>query len=426
MTPREVVLLPGRRVHPWATFTSLSLVFFLVNAGTFASLGVVLPAMVREMRWTWAQAGLGYTVLGLSCGLSSLVPAVLIRRFGVRSPLIIGAIALVTGFSLLAFGSSIGTYLAGAFLNGLGNTMSLTIVGTHVLTSLFKRKSAVLGAYFTAGALGGVAGPVLFVAVNAVTHGWRAYWVIFAVGALVLGLFSILATPNRLGNAAEDAVPERLDPSEMIDGLHEWTVRRALASPQFYIVVGSYMLYLLINTTMHSFAVEHLSERGIDPKAAAGMLSLEALIGAAVSTIGGFLGEKVGAKRLLIAALVALGIGTAALAEARGYGLMFVYALGMGVAFGLIFVAPALLLLEYFGRKPNLELYSLMGLFSVIAAVGPTIAGRARDVFGSFGGAFLLFAATTLIMLAAAAAMKAPSIKTKPGPRRDPLAREAA
>jgi hypothetical protein len=44
---------------------------------------------------------------------------------------------------------------------------------------------------------------------------------------------------------------------------------------------------------------------------------------------------------------------------------------------------------------------------------------------GSFGGAFLLFAASTLVMLAAAAAMKAPSIKAGPGPRPDPLAREA-
>ena len=423
----RVVLLRDQRVHPWATFVSLSLLFFLVNAGTFSSLGVVLPAMVREMHWSWAQAGIGYTVLGLSCGLSSLLPALLIRRVGVRGPLIIGTAVLTTGFSVLAFGHSIGAYLFATLMNGLGNTFAATIPGTHVLTSLFKRKSAVLGAYFTAGALGGVAGPLLFVAVNAISHGWRLYWVIFAIGALVLGLFAILTTPNRMTKAVdEEGAPERPGPSELIEGLQQWTVRRALASPQFYIVVGSYMLYLLINTTMHSFAVEHLSERGIDPKAAAGMLSLEALVGAAISTIGGFLGEKVGAKRLLIAALVALGIGTAALAVAHGLGLMLVYALGMGIAFGLIFVAPALLLLEYFGREPNLELYSLMGLFSVIAAVGPTIAGRARDVFGSFEGVFLLFAASTLVMLIAAAVMKAPSVKAGPGPQRDPMIREAA
>jgi MFS family permease len=419
-------VLRNGRIHPWATFVSLSLLFFLVNAGTFASLGVVLPAMVREMHWTWAQAGLGYTVLGLSCGLSSLLPTLMIRRMGVRSPLILGTVLLVVGFGLLAWGHSIGAYLLGTLMNGLGNTLTLTIPGTHVLTNLFKRKSAVLGAYFTAGALGGVAGPLLFVAVNAVTHGWRDYWVIFSAGALVLGVFAILTTPHRLEKVAEEAPPERLSPSQIVAGLHQWTVRRALASPQYYIIVGSYMLYLLVNTTMHNFAVEHLSERGIDPKAAAGMLSLEALIGAAVSTIGGFLGDKVGAKRLLMTALIALGIGAAALAEARGYGLMLVYALGMGTAFGLIFVAPALLLLNYFGREPNLELYSLMGLFSVVAATGPTIAGWARDITGSFQGMFLICAASTLVMLAGVVFMKPPQVRPEPEPPRDSLAREAA
>jgi MFS family permease len=422
----RVAVLGNPRFGHWATFVSLSLLFFLVNAGTFASLGVVLPAMVREMHWTWVQAGMGYTVLGLSCGLSSLVPTFLIRRIGVRSPLIIGSAMLVAGFGLLAGGHSVGTYLFATLLNGLGNTLTATIPGTHVLTNLFKRKSAILGAYFTAGALGGVAGPLLFVAVNTVSHGWRGYWVIFSGGALLFGLLAILTTPNRLGHTVEAAAPERLGASEIIEGLQQWTVKRALASAQYYIIVSSYMLYLLVNTTMHNFAVEHLSERGIDPKAAAGMLSLEALIGAGVSMIGGALADKVGAKRLLITALASLGIGTAALAEAHGYGLMLVYALGMGIAFGLIFVAPTLLLLDYFGRKPNLELYSLMGLFSVIAAVGPTLAGWARDLTGDFDGMFLLCAAATLVMLAAVMVMRPPSVRAGPEGPTEALAREAA
>ena len=418
----RIATLSNPRVHPWAAFTALSLLFFLINAGTFSSLGVVLPSMVRELGWTWAQAGLGYTVLGLSCGLSSLLPALLIRRLGIRSPLVGGTVLLVVGFMVLAQAHSVAAYLAGTLMTGMANTFAATIPGTHVLTALFKRKSAVLGAYFTAGALGAVAGPLFFLLIHAVTHGWRMYWVAFAVASALLGVFAIVATPNRLAKPAVET-PELLAPSEIVEGLKDWTVRRALAAPQYYVIVGSYMLYLLINTTAHGFAVEHLTERGIDPRAATGMLSLEALIGAGVSTVGGLLGEKVGPKRLLIAALIALGVGTAALAEARGFGLMLVYAIGMGISFGLIFVAPPLLLLNYFGRKPNLELYSLMGLFSVIAAAGPTIAGVARDALGSFTGMFLLFAATTLIMLALALIMTVPVFSD--GRRRQQLAGEA-
>jgi len=55
----------------WLTFAAVSLIFFVISAGAFSSLGVVLPAMVGEMGWNWTQAGMGYTLLGLACGLAS-------------------------------------------------------------------------------------------------------------------------------------------------------------------------------------------------------------------------------------------------------------------------------------------------------------------------------------------------------------------
>ena len=55
-----------------------------------------------------------------------------------------------------------------------------------------------LGAYFTIGALGGFAGPLIYVAIQEVTDGWRAYWVVFVLAAAVLGAFAIFSTPGRL------------------------------------------------------------------------------------------------------------------------------------------------------------------------------------------------------------------------------------
>ena len=38
-------------------FLVLSLIFFHITASTFASLGVVLPAMIAELPWSWTEAG---------------------------------------------------------------------------------------------------------------------------------------------------------------------------------------------------------------------------------------------------------------------------------------------------------------------------------------------------------------------------------
>ena len=89
-------------VHGSARFVvlgAMSLLYFLLSAGTFNALGVVLPVMVPALGMNWAQAGLGFTLLGVATGIASLVPAILIRRIGVSLTLIAGAILLAIGFS---------------------------------------------------------------------------------------------------------------------------------------------------------------------------------------------------------------------------------------------------------------------------------------------------------------------------------------
>lgn len=393
----------------WATFAALSLLFFVVSAGAFSSIGVVLPAMVKEMNWTWEEAGLGFTILGIVCGVASLAPAVLIRAIGVRATIGIGALVLLAGFCLEANTHSVAGYLIGTGLIGLAFALSTTVPGSHVLAGLFERRSTALGTYFTIGALGGVAGPQVYVVVDAVTHGWRGYWLVFAAAAVLSGIAAVLTTPGRGGDVAhEDEPPEQLGPSKMFGELGNPLVRAALKTPQYYVIVGAYTTYLLINTTAHGFAIQHLIERGVDKTSAAAMFSIEALIGAAVSSIGGVVGEKVSPKILMIIALIGTTIGMAGLAEANNFLLMSVFALGLGVGFGLSFVAATMLLLKYWGPKPYLELYSVMCLLSTAAALGPAYGGHVRDVLGGFSEVFWACCATTAVLLVATLFLKPP------------------
>ncbi len=418
MTGGSQGTMRSARAHRWANFWALSLLFFVVSAGAFSSLGVVLPAMVGEMHWNWTQAGLGYTFLGLACGLASFAPAVTIRRMGVRGTMAIGAGLLIAGFCAMAVTHSVWVYLAATILIGLAFAFCSTVPGTHVLTDLFaEKRSTVLGAYFTIGALGQVAGPMFYVAVNALTHAWRPYWLGFVLMALAAGAFAVWTAPSRRDETAHRTqAPEQPGPAAVLAGLEDWTVRRALATSQFYVIVGGYTAYLLINTTAHGFAVEHLKERGVSATAAAAMLSVEALIGAGVAVVGGVVGEKVSPKALMIAALLALTAGMWGLAEARGWGLMMVYAVGVGLGFGLSFLGSTMLLLTYFGKPPNLELYSIMCMISTSAALGPALGGWARDAFGSFTDMFLLCAVVSALLTAATIFMSRPrALAAAPG-----------
>ncbi len=78
------------------------------------------------------------------------------------------------------------------------------------------------------------------------------------------------------------------------------------------------------------------------------------------------------------------------------------------MGFGLSFLAATMLLLDYFGKKANLELYSIMSVISTSAAVGPAFGGWARDAMGGFSGMFLLCAAVAVAILAAACFLRPP------------------
>jgi MFS family permease len=398
----------------WTALAALSLLFFLITAGTFTSLGVVLPDMVKALSWDWTSAGLGFTLLGLATGLASYAPTVVVRRVGVRAALVAGALLMAAGFLCLYGVQGVGLFWLGTVLLGVGFALCATIPGTFVLARAFHARSTAFGIYFTVGGLGGVAGPWLYYAVLGLGGGWRTYWLGLALAVTVVGLLAaLLATPP----AAEPSTPPAADkpaaPSKVHRTAVDWGVAQALKTPQFWTIVAAYTTYLLCGVTVNGLSVQHLTEQGAAAHVAGAMLSFQALINAAARAIGGVAGERVDPRRLVLGALVCLIVGIAALATARGLPLMLVYAAGIGVGYGLSYLATAVLLLNYFGRERNLELFSLMCLVSTLASAGPFIGGLVHDRFGGFAPALWGFAAVAGLVLVAVAVMRPPRTRAQ-------------
>jgi MFS family permease len=408
-------------LRPWILLSIFSLVGFLINASTFSSLGVILPRMVADLGWNWFEAGVGFTILAAACGSSSYLPALLIRRFGVRATLSAGMGVMIAGFFCLAVTRGVPLYFLGAALAGVGYQMMSLIPATHVLAAVFKHRALPFGLYFTASALGGVAGPLM---VLAVLHGfhdhWRMFWQVQMAATLAVGLISaaFVGGPRWLQEAsartdmavaAEVARPQRR-------GLYrtaaDWSVRDAVRTPQFYVLLSAYFGHLLIGATVGSASVAHLTERGVSLTVAAAMLSLESLAQTGARAVGGLLGDRLDPRYILVFALGALTVGSAALSIAHGYPTMLLYALGSGLGFGLTSLSVTLLLLNYFGRTHNLELFSLTCLVGAVSALGPTLGGFLRDHTAGFGSTFQLYAGVTAVVFVGALLMRPPRARS--------------
>jgi MFS family permease len=189
-----------------------------------------------------------------------------------------------------------------------------------------------------------------------------------------------------------------------------WTVRAAMRTPQYYVIVGAYTALLLISTTVHGFAVQHLSDSGLGMGGAATMMSALALISAAASAIAGVAGEKMMPRNLSILSMAAAVVGVVALMGGANIAAIMVATVGLGIGIGFSYVSVAMLLLDVFGKRPNLELYSTMSLISTSAAIGPALGGFVRDRLGSFSLVFLACALIGAVFLVALVLLKRPTL----------------
>lgn len=410
----------------------LSTIYFMITAATFTSLGVVLPSMINEMHWSWSSAGLGFTLLGLACGLSSYLPAVFIRRFGVRQTFLTGTVILATSFALLAYCHSLAAYLAGTVLLGIGFSFVATVPGTYVIGRMYKNQSFAFGFYFTVGGLGGVVGPLLVVLATDVLGNWRMHWELCGIFLTAAGLLAALVLPSgdrERDHAEQVSNSAKAAPAGAVYQTSQaWTARQAMGTWQFYAIAAAYTTFLLVGITTNSFAVAHITDHGFSPQLAAALLSAEAFINSFSRFIAGLFGDKIEPKKMLIVSLLLMVGGTLALSAATSLPMLIIFVVGVGAGYGTTFLATSVLLSNYFGRGPYLEIFSVVNLISTLACFGPLYAGSMKDKLGSFSGVFLLVAIIPLIVAVVIRFLKPPmtrqpfSAKLSANVKGDPVA----
>ncbi|KLU16828.1 MULTISPECIES: CynX/NimT family MFS transporter [Xenorhabdus] len=405
------------RTYQWFLLILLGMVYFLSTATTFTSLGVVLPSMIYELGWSWTNAGLGFTLLGLTCGLSSFLPTVFIRKIGVRFTLFIGLLIFLAGFYNLYHTYAISSYFIGTALMGIGFTFLATVPGTYVISRLYEKQSLAFGFYFTIGGLGGVIGPWIYFMATRIWGTWRMHWMI---SAIILSIFVILTIiilqEGKREIAHAKAVNQKhnnQETSSIYRTKQRWTAHQALRTWQFYVIAATYTAFLWCGITVNSFAVAHIIENGFSEAIAAGLLSTMAFINAFSRLAGGAVGEWVEPKKLLIISLSVIIFGLIALSIASSWPFLVAFTVCVGMGYGMTFLASSVLLANYFGRKPYLELFSIMNLISTLACLAPFFAGAIKDYSGSFTSAFLIIAIPVFVVLVVTLMMKPPAHKMR-------------
>ena len=389
----------------WMVLGALGQAYFFVNFATFASLGVVLFTMARDLNWSMTAAGFTFSLLGLACGLCSTLPTLAMKYVGGRGSMAIGAALFLVGCLLASVSHSLILFDIAIAMIGAGYSFAGNIPGVILIAQWFEHGSArIVGIYLMVGALGAAAAPptVEFVVREL---GWRAHWEIMSAVALAVGLVCLVFVRD-LETSARPAARTGVSISPTAPA---WTPRQAVFTVQFAVLTAALVLTMTAVTTINGIVVTHLAKLGLSPATGAWALGALSFTGTLMKGATGHLCESRSPKGFVVLGLLCQAAGCTLLIVSTTMIVAFAAAILFGAGWAFALVAGWVVLMRYFGGPTGARILAIVQLVTTVGAAGPIGAGLIADRWGTFTPIFAIYAVVLFALTIPVALVRPPA-----------------
>ncbi len=178
----------------------------------------------------------------------------------------------------------------------------------------------------------------------------------------------------------------------------EFTLRQTLKAPAFWVIMVGNNIHAFFMPVMNIHCIPFLTDMGIDPMVAAGMMSVYITASLPARFFGGLIADRMKKGNLpfvLGGAYLLQAIGVTVFLLNQNIAMIYVWFILYGIGMGIGNVIPTLMRARYFGRK---AFGSAMGVSSLISApfgvLAPVYVGWVYDTTGSYMTTFIWFAVT--------------------------------
>lgn len=387
--------------------------------------GAALPSMMKEFGISPAQAGAigSWALVGMMLG--AVVGGSVAERVG-RKPMIIASVLVYSLFTAAVFWADTPTQVAAlrfAAGLGIGGVMpnAVALVADYAPT---RHRHVLVSSMFSGYMVGGIlASLVAIVAIPA--YGWRSIFLVGALPLLVVVPLLVSYLPEspshlmRVGRTADLAATiRRANPSvEITSGVtffraEEERQQRAslrqlfshgFAARTLLLWIAFFMVLLMIYGLL-TWLPQLMVKSGYALGSSLSFLLTLFIAATVVSCIGGYLADRLGARRVLIIAYLVSAALITVLGHLGDAPLVLVYAViavGGGAAFSAQIFANTFATELY---PPTLRTAGLgwaLGVGRLGAIVGPTLGGVLLDTAMPTSTNFLVFAIPGVLAAAA-------------------------
>ncbi len=403
LRPRRLTLYYG-----WVNVVVASAAMTATLPGRTHGLGLITESILAELpidRVLFARINLIGSLIG---ALFALPAGRVIDRIGVRKTLVIvlGALAL----AVLAMSQATGPVsllLTLVLVRGLGQS-ALSVVAMAAIGKWFDRRLGIAMGVFAVLLTFGFIATVLALGEAVARVGWRTAWT--GIGYSLLALLPISWLLARDSPEACGLSPDLPRGNRNDAGEASFTLRQALATPAFWVVVLGGSAFNLVWSGITLFNESMLVERGLPKESAVSIMAVLTGMGLVANLACGPF-----ATRRLVVRL--LGVGMALLAAAlfvfqsiSSDAAAPIYAALMGISGGVVTVVFFAAWGHLFGREHLGSIQGAAQLATVSAsALGPLVLAESQARAGSYGPALYGLAVVATVLGIAALVVRQPS-----------------
>ena len=384
----------------------------------YHSFTVFFLPLKRDLGVSSAAISLLYGAARLEGGLEGPVIGHLIDRFGSRNLIIVGASLAGIGLILLStVHEFLSFFLIYILIVALGSNAGFFHPVSTAVNKWFIRRRGIAFSIITAsGSIGGmIMAPVLsYIILN---FGWRTGAVFSGLIILIVALPSVLRFKNSpedmgllpdgkplLNNRAGDSTPVGQETGEV-----EFTVKEALRTFQFWLLMASISLRLLVTVALNTHFVPLLVWRGMSEGTSAYLVSLSAFISILASLTLGWLGDRWNKTLLSSVCIIPSILALTWLMFSQGTAALYFFPIGYAITLGTVPLNWALIG-DFFGRRSYATLRGIMGLgYGTATFFSPIYAGWIFDRTESYTMVLLTFSIILLVTTVFFAVLRRPT-----------------
>jgi MFS family permease len=345
-----------------------------VAVGALMSLAVFLAPITEATGWSRTGVSSAMTVSFLVMGVAGFMWGALSDRFGTRPVVLAGAVILGLGLVLASRATSqLGFVLAYGVLVGLA-AGSFFVPMMSVVAAWLPRRTALAVSLASMGV--GVAPMTIspFAAWLLQTTDWRSAQLM--IGLIAWALLIPAAFLVRRAPSLSSPQGRKEEPVKAGD---------ALRSMPFIVLALTFFACCATHAGPIFHTISYAVACGLPIMTAVSVYSMEGLAGLGGRVVLGILGDRHGAKRVLIGGLFLQALAAGAFVFARSPGEFYAVATVFGFAYGGVMPLYAVLARDYFGQQIMGTVLGAAAMVSSLGmALGPSIGGWIFDTAGSY------------------------------------------